>query len=100
MRFIFSDKKLRSLYYDQAGTSQHPPGVVDAFDEVMASIAAAANENDLRQLKSLHFERLKGERGNRGERSLRLNKQFRLIVTVESDEQGRYLRILGIEDYH
>ncbi len=100
MRFIFSDKKLRSLYHDQAGTSQHPPGVVDAFDEVMASIAAAANENDLRQLKSLHFERLKGERGNRGERSLRLNKQFRLIVTVESDEQGRYLRILGIEDYH
>ena len=51
-------------------------------------------------LKSLHFEKLKGERGNRGERSIRLNKQFRLILTISSDDRGKLLLILDIEDYH
>ena len=51
-------------------------------------------------MKSLHFEKLKGERGNRGEYSLRLNKQYRLTFTIDNDDQGKLLCILDIEDYH
>lgn len=100
MRFIFRNKKLQRLYTDEAGAARYPREVVDAFFDKMAIIAAASHENDLRALKSLHFEKLKGERGNRGHYSLRLNKQYRLTVTIETDDHGKLLGILDIEDYH
>ena len=100
MRFIFTSKKLLALYTDESGAARYPPEVVAAFFDKMAVIRAASAESDLRTLKSLHFEKLKGERGNRGERSIRLNKQFRLTFTIETDDQGKLLRILDIEDYH
>jgi hypothetical protein len=52
----------------------------------MQSIRAAANENDLREMKSNHFEKLKGDR--KGDYSIRLNLTFR---TSPVD----YLRISG-----
>jgi toxin HigB-1 len=48
----------------------------------------------------LRFEKLSGKRAKQGQRSLRLNNQWRLIVTVDEDEQGNYLTIIDIEDYH
>ncbi len=63
----------------------------------MSVIDAATDERDLYALKGFHFEKLKG----RGEdRSLRLNKQWRLIVSLEKDDDGSYLLIIDIEDYH
>ena len=64
----------------------------------MQAIRAAAHENDLRSLKSLHFEKLRGER--KGQYSIRLNAQFRLVFEIEQGEQGNILVILGVEDYH
>jgi len=100
LRIVFARKRLQALYADESGASRYPPEIVDAFFEKMAVIRAAVDENDLRTLKSLHFEKLKGERGTRGERSIRLNKQFRLTLTIETDDQGKLLRILDIDDYH
>ncbi len=100
MRFTFAGKKLQALYTDEIGAERYPPEVVEAFFDKMAVVVAASHENDLRAMKSLHFEKLKGERGNRGEYSLRLNKQYRLTVTIETDDRGKLLRILDIEDYH
>jgi proteic killer suppression protein len=34
------------------------------------------------------------------EQSIRLNNQWRLIVRLEKDKEGKYLVILDIEDYH
>ena len=100
MRFIFASKKLQALYTDESGAARYPPEVVDSFFDKMAMIQAANDESDLRAFKSLHFKKLKGERGKCGERSIRLNKQFRLTFTIETDDQGKLLRILDIEDYH
>lgn len=100
MRFTFQNKKLQKLYTVEAGAERYPPEVVDAFFDKMAVIAAANHENDLRAMKSLHFEKLKGDRGNRGHYSLRLNKQYRLTLTIETDDLGKLLCILDIEDYH
>ena len=69
-----------------------------AFFEVMTLIGGAPDERTLNDLKSLHFEKLKGKRKH--ERSLRLNKQWRLIVEVLKDSEGNYLLIKDIEDYH
>jgi proteic killer suppression protein len=99
VRFRFKDKKLEALYTEEKNAHKYP-NVVDDFFEVMAIIAAVLSERDLYANKGLRFEKLVGQRGKQGQRSLRLNKQWRLIVTLEEDEEGFYLQILGIEDYH
>ena len=98
MRFKFKDKDLLLLYTEEKNAQRYPSGVVEAFFEVMAIIASATNEADIRILKSLHFEKLRGDRV--GQVSLRLNKQFRLIVQIEKDEYGKLLWIIEIKDYH
>jgi toxin HigB-1 len=71
---------------------------VDAFFAIMDRIDAADDERDLRQLKSRRLEKLKGDRD--GQHSMRLNDQWRLILEMVKDEQGKYLLIIDIDDYH
>lgn len=97
MRFKFKKKKIELLYTEEKNARKYH-GVVDDFFEVMAIIEAAKSEQDLYVLKGLRFERLSGRRSN--ERSLRLNKQWRLIVILEKDATGKYILIVDIEDYH
>ncbi len=98
LRFRFKTHKLHALYTDNVGASKRPTGVVAAFFRRMATIAAAADERDLYALESLHFERLKGPRA--GQHSIKLHGPYRLILTIEEDEQGKYLQIVEIVDYH
>ncbi|NJN86821.1 MAG: plasmid maintenance system killer [Leptolyngbyaceae cyanobacterium SL_7_1] len=99
MRFRFKGKKLEALYTEEKNAHKYP-NVLDDFFEVMATIDAALDERDLYAQKGIRFEKLAGQRGKQGQRSLRLNKQWRLIVTLEEDEEGSYLQIIDIEDYH
>ena len=98
MRYQLSTSKIRRLYTEEVGARKYPPEVVDAFFEVMAVVDAADSERDLRALKHLHFEKLKGKRQH--QRSLRLHGGFRLVVQLATDEQGAYLLVEDIEDYH
>jgi proteic killer suppression protein len=99
VRFEFKKKKIELLYTEEKDAHKYP-GVVDDFFEVMAIIAAAESEQDLYANKGLRFEKLSGKRGKENQRSLRLNKQWRLIVILEKDEEGKYILIIDIEDYH
>ena len=99
MRFKFKKKKIELLYTSEKDAHKYH-GVVDDFFEVMAIITAATSEQDLYANKGLRFEKLSGKRGKNNQRSLRLNKQWRLIVTLEKDETGKYIFIIDIEDYH
>lgn len=98
MRFEFRDKDLLLFYTEEKNAHRYPSGIVEAFFEVMAIIGNASSEADIRAFKSLHFEKLTGNRG--GQVSLRLNKQYRLIIQIEKDEQGKFLWIIEINDYH
>jgi proteic killer suppression protein len=100
LRFIFRNKRLAELYYKDSGSERFPPGVVDAFFEVMAVIDAAHDERDLYALKSLHFEQLKGKPGRQGQRSIRLNDQYRLIVVLEHDGDGTYMLVIGLKKHY
>jgi toxin HigB-1 len=60
--------------------------LIQAF-QVMTIITAAKSEQDLYAVKGLRFEKLSGRR--EGQRSLRLNAQWRLIVILEEDEVKR-----------
>lgn len=100
MRFSFKTKKLRSLYEEEKGAANYPAAVVAAFFEAVAIIDAAADERDLYATKSLHYELLKGKRGKLGHRSVRLNDQYRLILAIERDEEGRYCLIVSLEKHY
>lgn len=98
MRFSFKTRRLLLLYEEAKGANKFDAGAVEAFFDIMGVIDAAPDERTLYGLKSLHFEKLKGKRKH--ERSLRLNKQWRLIVELLKDDEGSYLLIEEIEDYH
>ena len=72
--------------------------IVRAFRKRMQQIRAAADERDFYSLKSLHFEKLKGNRQDNY--SMRLNDQYRLILRLEGEAPKKVVRLIGIEDYH
>ena len=100
LHFRFGTKRLKELYYEEKRAQKYPAQVVQSFFEVMAIIAAAPDERDLYAFKSLHFEQLKGARGKRGERSIRLNREYRLIVAVEQDQAGNCMVIIRINKHY
>jgi proteic killer suppression protein len=61
-------------------------------------LQAAPDERVLRALKSLHFERLKGNRDH--QHSIRLNDQWRLVLEFDDSTAPRTVIVKGIEDYH
>ena len=98
MDFEFANRKLQRLYTEEIGGKKYSNQVVDAFFEVMTAIEHARDERDLRALKHLHFEKLKGKRKH--QRSLKLHGGFRLIVQLLEDQDGSYILVEAIEDYH
>jgi len=54
---------------------------------VFGFIESAHDERDLYAVKSLRFEKLNGDR--RGQSSLRINDQWRLIIMVEKMDNTR-----------
>ena len=68
------------------------------FLQKVQILADAISENDLYALKSLHFEKLSGNR--QGQRSIRLNSQFRLIFTIRATQEGSLAWIIEVVDYH
>lgn len=100
MNFAFEDKACFRLYTEEIGAKEYPKGVVDAFFEVMLIIDGAKDIRDLYALKGLRVEKLKGSEWKRGERSLRLNEQYRLIFILERDEHGPHILVVSLTDYH
>ena len=104
MEVRFADNSLQELETDPKATGGFPPEVVKAFRKRMQVIRAAPDERDFYQLKSLHYEKLKGKRSH--QHSMRLNDQYRLVLEYEeksSKEEKSPTKvavIVSIEDYH
>jgi toxin HigB-1 len=93
----FADDELREMYTNPKYKGRYSQPIVRSFRKRIQFIVAAPDERDLYAWRSLHFEKLEG----RGEqRSIRLNKQWRLIVELVGEGAKKALRVLGIEDYH
>lgn len=98
MEFEFEDDDLQRLASDPEFTMGFAPGVEKAFRKRIQAIAAAADERDLYEMKSHHFEKLKGDRAH--QRSMRLNEKYRLIIEIRKSSPGNVIRLIAIEDYH
>ncbi|WP_026421420.1 type II toxin-antitoxin system RelE/ParE family toxin [Actinokineospora inagensis] len=98
MRVQYSDEKLRRLAEDATyAPKRWGRDVVRAYRKTIQRILAAKDERDLYALRGLRLEQLLGDRA--GQHSMRLNDQFRLIVTFKT-EGGRIAVIIEVVDYH
>ena len=97
MKVSFRDSRLDRLETN-ADEGELSSVVVKAFRKRMAVIRAAADERDFYALKSLHYEKLKGQRQH--QRSMKLNDQWRLILELDGDGPNRTVIVVAIEDYH
>ncbi len=98
MHVRFADRDLERVEEDADFTAGFSPALVKLFRRRMQQIRVAPDERVFYELKSLHFEKLKGDR--RHERSMMLNKQYRLILVIEGKGENKTVLIKGIEDYH
>ena len=98
MNFRHADSDLARMDADDSHHGGFHPKLADRFRQRMEQIRAANDDRDLRAIKALRFEKLKGGRAHR--HSMRLDKQFRLIFEVETRPGGNVLVIVAIEAYH
>lgn len=78
------------------GKLSFPVEVATKFRQRIFQIKNALNTQDLRNNKSLHFEKLK-EKKYEGKYSIRINKAYRIIFRVIDDE-SRKVEIICIEE--
>jgi len=98
MNVRFGDECLDRMEVDPREDCGFSSAVVAAFRKRMQLIRAAPDERDFYALKSLHCEKLKGDRKH--QRSMRLNDQWRLIIEIEGKAAEKVAVIVRIEDYH
>ena len=99
MQIRFADDELLRLYFDEGYYPKRMDrALVKAYRKKVAILEAAENELALRQLRSLNFKKLKGKRA--GQRSIRVNDQWRLIFTFLDEESSRIALLIEIVDYH
>ena len=60
----YADNKLEDLEYDLGGDRAYPAGIGRAFRNRIQFIRAATNIQQLRNMKSWRFEKLKGNRSH------------------------------------
>jgi proteic killer suppression protein len=96
MKLRFSTEALRLL--EEKDDPALSESITERYRNRLNLIRCAPDERDFYALKSLHFEKLAGDRAH--QRSMRLNQQWRLILEFEGDGTDKTVVIVGIEDYH
>jgi proteic killer suppression protein len=98
MDIEFRDSRLSLIETERAMETKLPVSVITSCRQKLVVIRAAPDERTLRNWKSLHYEKLDGDRS--GQRSIRLNKQWRLVFTLDTGLNPPKITVLSIEDYH
>lgn len=98
MEVEFDDENLDRLEIDAQYTAGHSQEVVRAYRKRMQQVRAFRDERDFLAVRSLNFEKLKGNR--EGQHSIRLNLQWRLILEIRGNHPCKVVGIIEIVDYH
>jgi proteic killer suppression protein len=99
MEVEYADPRLALVESDRAAAdTKLPIAVINAFRRKLVVLRAAPDERTLRNWKSLHYEKLQGDR--EGQRSIRLNDQWRVVFTIDTESRPNRIKVLTIEDYH
>ena len=94
----YADKTLATLESDDPSPTRLPVPVIKAARRKLTVLRAATDDRALRNWKSLHYEKLKGDR--EGQRSIRVNDKYRIVFLLDDDARPQKATILAVEDYH
>lgn len=98
MEIEFADPALALIETDEAGETRLPVAVIKSVRRKLNVLRAAPDDRTMRNWKSLHYEKLKGDR--EGERSIRINKQYRMVFKLDNETDPQTITVLAVEDYH
>jgi proteic killer suppression protein len=90
----FRDKALALVETDRAAETRLPISVINSLRKKLVVIRAAPDERTLRNWKSLHYEKLES-----GERSIRINDQYRLVFTLDTECRPNRVTMLRVWDH-
>lgn len=98
MEVRFGNDDLDRLEADARFTAHLPPEVVKAYRKVLNYIRQAVDERDFRAWPALHFEKLEADM--EGLHSLRLNRQWRIVIELEGSAPNKVIIIRKVDNYH
>jgi proteic killer suppression protein len=98
MKIEFGEKRLALIRTEQAHELGLPFAVIKSCREKLNFIEAAPDERSLRNWRSLRFKNLEGEKDDR--RSIRINDQYRIVFTINNDDNPPVVTIWEIGDTH
>lgn len=99
MNIKYRDPDLQRLAEDRSFRQKKwSTDIVKAFRKQIHRISQASDERDLYAIKALRLEKLSGNR--KGTSSIRINDQYRLMINIEKDDDGKIVVIIEIVDYH
>lgn len=93
----YRDPRLGLVESDRAAGAGVPLEIVESLRDKLVLIRAMRDERSLRAWKSLHYGKL--ERPG-DQRSIRINKKWRLVFTIDTKVIPNKITVLGVEDYH
>lgn len=98
MRVRFANNILERIETDDPPLKEFSVAIIESARSKLNFIRSAKDERDLRNWKSLHYEKLSGDRA--GQRSIRLNKKMRMVFTIDKSTTSPTVTIIEIADYH
>lgn len=102
MRVDFKTEYLSYLYTtpldEIKGKHAFPKDIIKQYKKKIQLLISISSLSQLKQFGGLNFEFLKGDR--KGECSIRLNKQFRLIFEQKSEKEISILLINEISKHY
>jgi len=98
MEIEFGDDEIALICTDRAHKLGLPIGVIKSARRKLVLLHDAPDERTLRNWKSLNYKMLKGDKKRR--RSIRLNDQYRMVISVDGKKQPPVVTVLEIGDTH
>ena len=94
----FNNIYLQNLFENKPVTGKpcYSEDVVTKFKKTVLMLQFAGNIREVRMFKGLNFEALKGNW--KGYHSVRVDKQYRLILSIQKDGSVKISDVLVIED--
>lgn len=98
MKIQFAEEDIALICTTRAHELGLPIGVIKSARRKLVVLDAAPDERTLRNWKSLNYKKLSGNRS--GQRSIRLNDQYRMVFLLDESQQPPVITILEIGDIH
>jgi toxin HigB-1 len=98
MEVTFKIRSLDRLETDASFSAGLSDTIVKSYRKAIQHIRSASDERTLYTRRSFRFEKLVGDR--KGQYSMRLNIQWRLIIELHGEGSKTTINVIEITDYH